>query len=464
VRILVSCLALLCLQCGAAGPAANRPNVVVILADDLGWGSLGSYGASGVETPSLDRLAREGRRFTQVYAPGSVCTPSRYAVLTGRYFWRTSIKDGRTLPPATPLHIEAHRTTLPSLFRSHGYATAAFGKWHLGFGDPPGPIDWAGPLAPGPRAIGFDYFFGLAANPANPPHRFVENEGVLGEPFEPARIMETLTARVTSWIRQNRGARFFLYYAPNAVHEPVAPGPIFTGSRLGRYGDFIHELDWSVGQLLATLDELALADRTLVIFTSDNGGLVDSSNASSAQAMASGLAINGVLRGGKADVWEGGFREPFLVRWPGRVPANSVSDQVICLTDLLATLARVLDVQLPEGQGEDSVDVLRAFREQEAGAPVRGHVVLQAADATYAIRAENWKLVERTNPPAFEPRNPKRAQRDRETKLAGHGQDELFDLAADPSETTDVSAAHPEVVKRLRERLASERRPAGRRS
>lgn len=228
----------------AAGSSPG-PNVVVILADDFGWGSLGCYGApEDIKTPNLDRLAEEGRRFTQAYAPGSVCSPTRYGLLTGRYYWRTSVKDGKVLPGNGPLHIETDRLTLASLCKARGYRTAAFGKWHMGMTN------------------------------------------------------GTIT-------------------------------------------------DWSVGRLLATLDRLGLTDDTLVIFTSDNGGIVAPGNANASRAMQAGLAINGPLRGGKHSEWEGGFRVPFLVRWPGHVPAGTTSDQMICLTDVLATIARIFHAPPP---------------------------------------------------------------------------------------------------------------------
>ena len=422
--ILLAALLFAQLSASTAAPAvAAKPNIVIILSDDYGWGSAGCYGApANLKTPNLDRLAHEGRRFTQAYAPGSVCSPTRYGLMTGRYYWRTSIKDGEVLGGTAPLHIETNRLTLASLCKSRGYTTGAFGKWHLGLQTGPGKTDWNQSLAPGPLAVGFDYFYGLASNPWTGPHTFIENENLLGripgqivtitgqrekatttgilKPFEVDHIMETLTAKTTSWIEANHDKPFFLYFAPNAVHEPVAPNPKFTGSPYGKYGDFIQELDWSVGQVLATLDKLKLTDNTLVIFTSDNGGVVNTNhNQSTAVAMSAGLAINGSLRGGKHDEWEGGFREPFVVRWPGKVPSNTASEQVICLTDVLATLAQVLGVPLPKGNAEDSFDVLRAFTETRPGAPVRDSVILQSAHATYAIRQGDWKLIERTDAP-----------------------------------------------------------------
>ncbi len=465
-----------------AAEAAAKPNIIVILADDFGWGSLGCYGAPAtLKTPNLDRLAAEGRRFTHAYAPGSVCSPTRYGLMTGRYYWRTSVKDGRVLAGNAPLHIETDRTTLASLCKAQGYTTGAFGKWHLGLGTQERIMDWSVTLKPGPLEIGFDYFFGLGSNPWSGPHYFIENHGVLGrlpgqpvavsgqretatssglkELWQESSIMQTLTARVTGWIEQNRQKPFFVYFAPNAIHEPVAPNAKFTGSPYGKYGDFIHELDGSVGQVLAQLDKLKLADNTLVIFTSDNGGVVNPGNPNATAAIKAGLAVNGPLRGGKHSEWEGGFREPFLVRWPGKVPAGTVSDQVICLTDLLATFAGLLNAPLPKGNAEDSFDVLRAFTEVKPGAPVRDHVILQAADATYDIRMGDWKLVERASAPEFAAvRNKKKTEAAAKKKQKAVLQkDELFNLKSDPSESSDVIAANTELATKLKKTLVEAR-------
>jgi arylsulfatase A-like enzyme len=464
--------------CPAAHSAPSRPNVVVILADDYGWGSVGCYGANGVSTPSLDRLAKEGRRFVQAYAPGSVCSPTRYGLMTGRYYWRTSVKDGKVLAYSAPLHIETNRLTLPSLFQSRGYATAGFGKWHLGWTSER-VTDWSQPIRPGPLEVGFNYYYGMAANIGSGPHSFIENHEVTGrvpgqpirvnggsragdttsgitKGWEPDRVMETLTERVTGWIETNRTTPFFVYFAPNAVHEPIVPNGRFTNSVYGAYGNFISELDWSVGRILNTLDRLKLTENTLVLFTSDNGGVVNPGNPSASAAIQAGLAINGPLRGGKHTEWEGGFREPFLVRWPGKVPAGTVSDQVISLTDLVATFASLLKVPLPRGTAEDSFDVLRAFTESSPGQPVRGPVVLQAANAVYAIRAGDWKFIERENAPPFEStRNPRKAdaaaKRARATVAAG---DELFNLREDPFETKNVLAENPDRAAELKRALA----------
>ena len=454
--------------------AASKPNIVVILSDDFGWGSLGCYGATRLKTPNLDRLAREGRRFTQAYAPGSVCSPTRYALMTGRYYWRTSVKDGEVLPGNAPLHFETTRLNLGSLCKGQGYRTAAVGKWHLGLGLAK-QTDWNAPLKPGPLQVGFDYFYGLSANVLNHPNAYIEGETLLGRVpgkvvavegvakdqktvgVDPERVQDEVTRRLTekalAWLEQNHAAPFFLYFTPNAIHEPVTPAPQWKEtSPFGAYGDFIHELDWSVGRVLATLDRLKLADNTLVVFTSDNGGVVNPNNPNASGALKAGLAINGALRGGKHDVWEGGFREPFLVRWPGRVPAGTVCDDIMSVSDVLATLAGILGVSLPKGAAEDSFDASASWFGN--GTPARDFVVLQDAHATYAIRQGDWKLVEHEKPPAFDPRNAAAAKKIATARKREPAHDELFNLATDPAETKDVHAENPAVVARLRAQLA----------
>jgi arylsulfatase A-like enzyme len=342
--------------------------------------------------------------------------------------------------------------------------------------------DWSKPLKPGPLQIGFDHFFGMAANIGNGPHSFIVDEAVSGhipgesiviqrggkfkhtstgikKSWQPDEIMETLTTKVCAWIEDNHDGPFFVYYAPNAVHEPIVPNSRFSESSYGKYGDFVSELDWSVGQILEKLDELKLADNTLVIFTSDNGGVVNPGNENASAAMKAGLAINGSLRGGKHSEWEGGFREPFIVRWPGTVPAGTVSNQVICLTDVLATLASIFHKPLPEGNAEDSIDVSRAFTEEKPGAPVRDHVILQSANAIYDIRMGDWKLVERANAPKFDSlRNKRKAAQAARKKHMAPKKDELFNLRDDPSEATNVIAANADIAAKMKNVLVEARK------
>ena len=453
---------------------SDKPNIVVILADDYGWGSANCYGGKGLETPNLDRVAKEGRLFRNAYATGSVCSPTRYALMTGRYFWRTSVKDGMVLPGDSPLHIETNRTTMATVCKAQNYRTAAVGKWHLGLGLG-GKTDWNQPLKPGPLAVGFDYFFGLAANIGNPPPVLIENERLFdvqqGELVSiesggnkkqglnikraPEDVMPTLARKCVDWINENKNTNFFLYFAPNAVHEPIVPTSEFTGSRFGKYGDFIKELDWSVGQVLTALEKNNVLDNTLIIFTSDNGGVVHEQNPNAGAAMKAGLAINGILRGGKHDIWEGGFREPFIVRWPGKVPAGTTCDDIIAATDVLATLASIVNTKLTDGNAEDSFDVSSSFF--GTGKPARDYIVLQDASANYAIRQGDWKLIERENPPNFPVRGAKGERRMAKAKKESPQHDELYNLVDDPSEKHDVAGKHPNIVKRLRKLLTETR-------
>lgn len=334
-----------------------------------------------------------------------------------------------------------------------------FGKWHLGLQSGPGRTDWNKPLEPGPRAIGFDYFFGIAANAWNGPHTFIENETLLGripgqnitvngghspdayttgifKPYNTDYLMDEFTNKATDWIEKNSSEPFFMYYSATAVHQPHDYHPRFTGSPFGKYGNFIAELDWTVGQILVTLDRLKLADNTLVIFTSDNGGVIFQGDPEIKYAMDAGLAINGPLRGGKHSEYEGGFREPFIVRWPGKVPAGTVSDQVFCLTDMLATFARVLDVPLPKGSGEDSFDVLHFFTEEKPGqGQPLPYVIMQAANGTYAIRMGEWKFIERAAPK----------------------QNELYNLKEDVAEAKNVIAANSDRASQMQKILSAAR-------
>jgi len=458
---------------------AGKPNIIVILADDLGYGSLHCYGGERLQTPAIDRLAREGRRFTNAYAPGSVCSPTRYAVMTGRYLWRTRYSDGVGLGAADPCVIENSRLTLGSLAQGQGYRTAAIGKWHLGLGAA-AKTDWNAPLSPGPLQVGFDYFFGMAANVNNRPDAYIENDQILDRTpgqlvaiegrgkdqktvgvspvRQPDQVMTRLTEKAVQWIGDNRDHPFFLYYAPNAVHEPVTPSAKFTGSPFGKYGDFIQELDGSVGQILAALEKHQMLSNTLIIFTSDNGGALNVHLEESMVALKAGLAINGPFRDGKGSVWEGGFREPFIVRWPGRVPGGTTSDDLICLSDLLASVAGILKAPLPADNAEDSFDVSASWFGDTGGKPPRDHVLLQAEFAAeYAIRQGPWKLIERSPQPGFHSPSKEIEKRilERRKKWPDHNQ--LFNLPDDVAEAKDVSGGHPEIAERLAKLLKEER-------
>jgi len=476
---------------------ASRPNIVIILADDYGYGSAGCYGASPslVRTPNIDRLATEGRRFTDANTTSSVCSPTRYSVLTGRYCWRTSLKH-EVLSTFAPLHIETTRLNLASLLKKHGYATAAVGKWHLGYGtaddSPKWRTDYTAELSPGPLDLGFGYHFAVPSNHGDLTGVFVENRFVYGlrsgripagmkiagpvpdsddfkgtytaEDMENARngvrildldaprrknqrVMKVLTDKATAWLQQQPKDRpFFLYFTPVAVHNPVTPDKDLAGrSKAGLYGDWIHELDRSVGRILNTLDELGVAQDTLVIFSSDNGGVFKPENDRLLQTAAfkAGLRVNGDLRGGKHDVWEGGFKVPFLVRWPGKAAAGSVCTEMISLADILATAAAIVGEPLPEVSkaAEDSRDFLPAIL-GEPTTPIRDDMIVHSAAGVFAIRKGPWKWIEGVPVDEIKPGVRKAS--------AAQFHPQLYNTHDDPAETKDVSAQYPEVVNELR--------------
>jgi arylsulfatase A len=462
-----------------AAPAAARsgpPNIVFILADDLGWGSLGCYGANPdlIRTPNCDRLAREGVRCTDANTPSSVCSPTRYAVLTGRYCWRSSLQHG-VLAVQAPLHIETNRLTLPALLHRHGYHTAAIGKWHLGYGLPPR-VDFTGELRPGPLELGFDYHFGVPCNHGDVSGVFVEDHRVFGlrstnrvpagtnyyggKPFlgidAPQRkdpeVMATLTGKAVAWLeRQQAGNPFFLYFTPVAVHEPVTPSSRTKGSsKAGPYGDWIQELDGSVGQVLDVLERKGWVTNTLVIFTSDNGGENKKTrDGAQLQAQAAGLLLNGRWRAGKHSIYEGGFRVPFIARWPGHVSAGSVCKETFNLVDMLATTAALMGEKLPPPTqaAEDSFNILPALLGQPAGQPLRTDMIVHSADGVYALRQGAWKWIEGKGSVA----KPLPIR-------AGEYRPQLYNLEEDPAEQSDVAQGHPEVAERLAKSLDHYRR------
>ena len=488
------------LLCALSLHAAERPNIVVILADDYGYGSAGCYGADPklVRTQAIDRLATEGRRFTDGNTTSSVCSPTRYSLLTGRYCWRTSLTH-EVLGTFSPLHIETTRLTLASLLKSQGYRTAAVGKWHLGYGkeneDPKWHTEYKAELSPGPLDIGFDYHFGVPSNHGDLTGVFVENRFVFGlrsgqipagmklagpaadsDDFKATygaedtengknsgrileldaprrkneRVMKVLTDKATAWLEaQPKDRPFFLYFTPVAVHNPVTPDKDLAGKSIaGPYGDWIHELDHSVGRILATLDKMGVTKDTLVLFTSDNGGVFKPEIERLLQTTAykAGLKVNGPIRGGKHDVWEGGFKVPFIVRWPGKTPAGSIAPQMVSVVDILATTAEIVGQPLPakEAGAEDSRSFLPVLLGTE-GAQGRQDVIVHSADGNFAIRKGRWKWIEGV--PVDEIKDGvRKAHKDQ-------FRPQLYDTIADPAESKDVSAAHPEVVAELKDLL-----------
>ncbi len=465
-----------------AGVCANDlPNIILILADDLGYGDLSCYGATKVDAKNIDRLAREGIRFTDAHTPSAVCSPTRYGLLTGRYPWRyPKLKTG-VLHHRDTLSIGVNQPTIASLLKTRGYATAAVGKWHLGWGSGSNPADWNKELKPGPLEVGFDYFFGIPTVNSEEPEVFVENRRVAGlkedDPIigirgyrmiggESARyrhghIDGRHTEKALEWLEKNKKGPFFLYFATCAVHTPVIPHPRFhQSSQAGEYGDFIQENDWRVGQILDWLDRSGLAENTLVIYTSDNGGadIIKSSghpfyrkDPEVTTSYHYGHYPNGkVLRGQKSDIWEGGHRVPMIVRWPAQVEAGRVADGLTGLTDVFATLADILDIPLPENAAPDSKSFAPVITGDE-DKPARTRLIMASMDGTLAIREDHWKYIDgqgsggitsgkgRWNPDLpFDENEPP-------------GQ--LFDLNADPGEHYNLYEQYPERVGRMKSRL-----------
>ena len=450
---------------GHARDTDQFPNIVIILSDDLGYGSLNSYGASEqhLRTPSIDRLSKEGKRFTDANTTSSVCTPTRYSLLTGRYCWRTSLRHG-VLGITSPLHIETSRPTISSLLKSAGYRTAAIGKWHLGYGT--GRTDFTKPLDPGPLDVGFDYHFGVPQNHGDATGVYVRDRGTVGlrssrvEPFgqtpygrqflgfdAPHRVDESVMGELTTdavkWLRrQDPETPFFLYFAPVAIHFPYTPSEETRGaSGVGLYGDWIHELDLSVGRIVRVLDELGFADDTLLIFTSDNGGvLLTEGDRPEAEAHRAGLRVNGDWRGRKHSIFEGGFRVPFIVRWPGKVPAETVSSETISLVDMFATVAAVIGQPLPPAAeaAEDSLSILSALVGQSSQTPLRESMILHSVDGNFAIREGPWKYVEGKASPTV-----RRVSRPQELGP------QLYNLVDDQTEQMNQVDARPEIADRL---------------
>lgn len=467
----------------AAAPA-QPPNVVVILADDLGYGDVSYQNPeSKISTPHIDRLAKEGIRFTDAHTPSAVCTPTRYGLLTGRYCWRSSLKSG-VLWGDSPNLIEPGRLTLASLLKGRGYRTGAVGKWHLGLGSGP-KTDFGKPLRPGPLDHGFDFFFGIPASLDMPPYLYVENdrpvepatgytegrrqggifwrEGPKAPGFEFEQVLATLTAKAVGFIRNSAASRqpFFLYFALTSPHTPWVPRPQFRGrSRAGTYGDFVCETDWAVGQVLEELERSGVAQRTLVVFTSDNGPeryVYDLIPEFQHYSMAS-------WRGVKRDAWEGGHRVPFLARWPARIPAGAVSSEVICLTDLMATLASICGTALPQDAGEDSYDISPALFGKPLTKPIREATVHHTAGGRFAIRQGDWVYIDA--PTGMETPEPEWFRRQR--GVVPHQEPaELFNLREDPAERRnryperrDIAAA----LKALLEKYKAQGRSAPTRS
>lgn len=477
---------LLCL--GSITSAAEpKPNIVYILCDDLGYGDLKCLNAeSKIATPAFDRLATEGMVFTDMHSGSAVCSPTRYGILTGRYAWRSKLQKG-VLGGLSPRLIEPGRMTVANLLKQHGYHTAAIGKWHLGMDwvkrpgknvtelaieapEQVGNVDYSQPIANGPNAVGFDYYYGISASLDMVPYTYIENDRVSVLPtaekifplmlgrttgqtrkgptapqFEAENVLPDLTSKAVQYIgaraaEAKNGTPFFLYLPLASPHTPILPTSKWQGqSGLNPYADFVMQTDWGIGQVLAALDQHGLKENTLVIVTSDNGC---SPQAKFEELVPKGHNPSYVFRGHKADIYEGGHRIPLLARWPARVKAGAKSDQLLCLTDFMGTCAQILGVDLPADAGEDSVSFLAALEGKDRQ-PLREAVVHHSIDGSFAIRQGNLKLALCPGSGGWSAPRP---GRDDSSSLPP---EQLFDLGGDIGEKQNLAAQQPQSVQKL---------------
>lgn len=468
----------------------KTPNIVLILADDLGYGDPQVYNSeSKIPTPNIDNLATEGMRFTDAHSPSSVCSPTRYGLLTGRYAWRTELKKSVLWMWDRPL-IKRDRLTFPKMLKSKNYSTACIGKWHLGWRWPSNQgegymndtiaigdyslegrnqlwekIDFSKPLGGGPLEAGFDYYFGDDV-PNFAPYTFFENnllvkmpdllkpndmyggQGPMSEGWDLANVMPEITKRAVKYIedQSQKENPFFLYFSLTAPHTPIAPTEVFKGkSEAGLYGDFVYEVDWSVGQIVEALKKSGEFENTILIFTSDNGSPQrDGTNMGGAIASVKkyGHDPSRPWRGMKSDVWEGGHRVPFLVTWPNEVQASSKSDQLVCHTDIISTVAKIVGIESKVNSMEDSYDISSVLLGKNNGNVNRQSIVHHSGDGTFAIRKGDWKLILGKNSGGFS----------KNVKIEGIPVDtdgQLYNLTKDPSEQINLYAEQAEKVKEL---------------
>ena len=465
---------------GFAVSAAEKPNIVVIYADDMGYGDVSAHNPeSKIPTPNIDRLAKEGMRFTDGHSSSGVCTPSRYSLLTGRYHWRTHLQQGVLGGFSRPL-IAPDRLTVAGALKGAGYHTACIGKWHLGmkwplkgggFADDKGnfsraykradEVDYTAPIQGGPVDVGFDHFYGISASLDMSPYVWIRDRlpteeatvtkafhrpGPAGEDFEAIDVQPGITQRTIDYFAERveavkSGQPFFAYVPLAAPHTPIVPTEEFKGkSGINPYADFVRQIDHDVGRILDALEEHGLAEDTLVIFTTDNGC---SPAAKIGELQAAGHEPSYHFRGHKADHYEGGTRVPFLARWPAKVEAGSVSEQIVGQVDFLATFAEMAGASMPATAGEDSVSFLPALLGR-ADEPIRRSIVVQSINGSFAIRDGQWKLCLSPGSGGWSPPRPRKAVKSDLPPF------QLYDLAGDPGEKENLYAQHPERVEAMK--------------
>ena len=474
----------------------HLPNIICILADDMGYGDMSCYNENAkISTPNLDLLADQGMKFTDAHSSSAVCSPTRYSLLTGRYNWRSNLKSGVLWYWDEPL-IEPDRLTLGDLLFGKGYATACIGKWHLGWDWPTrdgskindllaigqydkvnrdafsAKVDFTQPIGNGPVTRGFDYYYGDDV-PGFPPFCFIENNRTIGLPDEERPdsifgysdggpmikgwnwedLLPVITGKAVDYIyNQHRKDPFFLYFSLTAPHVPIAPTDAFKGtSQAGPYGDFVQQIDWSVGQIMAALENMGLAESTLVIFTSDNGSpgrdgvnMVGEYNS----VREYGHNPSYIYRGTKTDIWEGGHRIPFVARWPGSIQATTICKETICLTDLMATCAAIVGETLPANAGEDSYSLLSLFQGKDLHGQFREATVHHSINGNFAIRQGEWKMIMCAGSGGLsEPREEAAIE-------LGLPAFQLYNLEEDPGERDNQYEKYPERANRLEQLLS----------
>lgn len=455
----------------------SKPNIIYILADDLGYGDLSCLNPdSKIITPELDKMADEGMYFTDAHTNSSVCTPTRYGILTGRYAWRSRLKKG-VVGGASPHLINPNRTTVADILKTQGYHTAMIGKWHLGWdfhfksGQPSDAIgfkpdiqeiDYSKPVTNGPDSLGFDYYYGHCGSLDMAPYVYVENgkvtaapnrvtenkdykgfwrKGPTGADFIHEQVFPNFINRACDYIkeRSKSGKPFFLYLPLAAPHTPILPLDEFKGkSKTNEYGDFVVQMDMHMGQILRALKDAGVDENTMVVFTSDNGC---SPRADLEELAAINHNPSYIYRGHKADIYEAGHRVPFIVRWPNSIKAGQKSDVITCVTDLSATVADITGADIPDNVAEDSVSILSALK----GNPtqVREATIHHSINGSFAIRKGNWKLIMCAGSGGWSSPKPK------EAKMKGLPLIQLYNLKSDPGEKKNLYKSQPKVVAQL---------------
>ena len=464
------------LLAASSGLAAERsdvdhPNVIYILADDLGYGDVHALNPERgkIATPHMDRLAEQGMTFTDAHTSSSVCTPTRYGILTGRYNWRTRLQKHVLRGFDRPL-IDADRLTVADVLKQQGYTTACIGKWHLGLGLPAikgkpnvgkngKDVDWSGRISGGPVDLGFDYYYGISASLDMPPYIYIENDRFIGAAtetkgwprkgpahpdFEASDVLPEIGRKTVEFIEQQKADKPFFAYVPfTSPHTPILPAKEWQGkSKLGKYGDFVIQTDAVIGQIVNALDAAGLGENTIVIVTADNGCSAKPSRANELQKLDHYPSAQ--FRGYKSDLWDGGHRVPFIVRWPARVDGGTTSDQLICLTDLMATCAELSGATIPENAGEDSVSFAAALE----GNPIestRQGVIHHSINGNFSYRQGKWKLLLSTGSGGWS-----------KGKTSDGVVGQLYDMEADPGETSNLYTSEPDVVATLLAQLESD--------